>query len=60
MEDIKIYNAIEVADLLHVTRRSVYSWIKGGKLKATKIGKAWIVTDENLRDFLNKGTKSNG
>lgn len=60
MEEIKIYNAIEVAEMLHVTRRSVYSWIKDGKLKAVKIGKTWIVSYENLRDFLNKGTKSNG
>ena len=38
--------------------RSFYTYIKEGKLKAVKIGKYWRVTQENLEDFLSKGTKS--
>ena len=56
--EIKVYTIEEVVDLLHVTRRSVYTYIKEGKLKAVKIGKYWRVTQENLEDFLSKGTKS--
>lgn len=58
MAELKVYTIDEVVDLLHVTKRSVYSYIKDGKLKAVKVGKYWRVTQENLEDFLSKGTKS--
>lgn len=57
MADLKIYSIDEVKDLLRVTRRTVYSYIKDGKLHATKIGKYWRVTEKNLEDFLNNGTQ---
>ena len=58
MAELKVYTIDEVVDLLHVTKRSIYSYIKDGKLKAVKIGKYWRVTQENLEDFLSRGTKS--
>lgn len=57
MSELKVYTTDEIVDLLHVTRRSIYSYIKDGKLKAVKVGKAWRVTQENLEDFLSKGTE---
>jgi excisionase family DNA binding protein len=57
MAELKVYTIEEVVNLLHVTRRTVYSYIKEGKLKAVKIGKYWRVTEKNLEDFLSKGTK---
>lgn len=57
MAELKVYTIDEVVDLLHVTRRSIYSYIKDGKLKAVKIGKYWRVTQENLEEFLSTGTK---
>lgn len=56
MAELKVYTIEEVVNLLHVTRRTVYSYIKEGKLKAVKIGKYWRVTEKNLEDFLSKGT----
>lgn len=58
MAELKVYTIDEVVDLLHVTKRSIYSYIKDGKLKAVKIGKYWRVTQENLEEFLSKGTKT--
>lgn len=57
MKELKVYTIDEVVELLHVTRRTVYSYIKDGKLKAVKIGKYWRVTQENLEEFLSTGTK---
>lgn len=57
MNEIKVYTLLEVADILKVTRRSIYSYIKSGKLKAVKMGKYWRVKEEDLRDFLSTGTK---
>ena len=52
MTEIKVYTVDEVAELLQVTRTTVYAYIKSGKLKAKKIGKYYRITEENLRAFL--------
>ena len=52
MTELKVYTIDEVAELLHVTRRTVYNYIKEGKLKATKIGKYWRVTSKALEELL--------
>lgn len=57
MDDIKIYTMQEVADILKVTRRTVYTYVYNHKLKANKIGKEWRVSHEDLQDFI-KGNKS--
>lgn len=56
-KDIEVYTLKEVEDLLQVTRRTIYNWIKAGSLKAFKVGKQWRVTGEALREFLEKGTE---
>lgn len=53
MENIKVYTLNEVKKLLKVSLRTLYRYIKDGKLKSTKIGNKWIVTEENLKDFIN-------
>lgn len=50
---IEIYTPEEVAEILHVTRRTVYGWIKSGKLKASKVGRGWRVKREELDSFIN-------
>lgn len=56
MNEFKTYTLEEVSDILKITRRTIYTYIKTGKLKATKIGKYWRVTEENLKQFLEEGT----
>ena len=55
-KDIEVYTLEEISDLLQVTRRTLYNWIKGGKLKAFKIGKEWRVTKQELEAFTQIGT----
>lgn len=52
MADIKVYTINEVVDILKVTRRTVYTYLAEGKLKAIKMGKYWRVTEDNLKEFL--------
>lgn len=47
------YTTKEVAKLLRVSERSVYRYIDGGKLPATKIGH-WRVTKKDLDTFLKR------
>jgi len=56
MTDIKVYTLDEVVDILKVTRRTLYTYIKEGNLKAVKMGKYWRITQENLQDFITHGT----
>ena len=51
-DEIKVYTLQEVADILKVTRRTVYSYVKDGSLKARKIGREWRVTSESLQEFI--------
>lgn len=56
MADIKVYTLEEVCDILKVTKRTVYNYIKANKLHAVKMGKYWRVTEENLKAFLESGS----
>jgi len=57
MATIKVYTLNEVAEILQLTRRTLYNYIKDGKLKAVKIGKYWRVPEETLQQFINTGTE---
>lgn len=54
--ELKVYTLEEIAELLHITRRTLYSYVKEGKLKGVKVGKYWRVTEKNLEEFLATGT----
>lgn len=53
----EIYTLHEVEELLKVTQRSLYNFIKDGRLKAFKAGREWRVTEEALNDFMRGDTK---
>ena len=36
----------DVCDLYHIERKTVYRWIKSGKLKGKKAGRKWLFTRE--------------
>lgn len=55
MAELKTYTLTEVADILHITTRTLYSYIKAGKLKAVKVGRSWRVTEEALNGLLASG-----
>ncbi len=56
MTDIRVYTLDEVADIMKVTKRTLYNYIKAGTLKAVKIGKYWRVSEESLQAFISTGT----
>ena len=56
MADIKVYTLDEVADILKVSRRTLYNYIKEGKLPAVKMGKYWRVSQDTLEAFISTGT----
>lgn len=56
-KDLEVYTIEELVALLQVTRRTIYNWIKAGKLNAFKVGKSWRVTREALNEFTQNGTQ---
>jgi excisionase family DNA binding protein len=38
----------EVADLLRISRRTVYNWLRSGQLPALRIGRIWRVRLEDI------------
>ena len=56
MDDVKVYTLDEVASIMRLSKRTLYSYIKSGVLRASRVGKYWRVTSENLQDFANNGT----
>jgi len=42
----------QVAEKIQVTKRTVYDWIRQGKLQAYRAGRQYRITDEQLEAFL--------
>jgi predicted site-specific integrase-resolvase len=52
MANIKFYTLEDLMVMFKVTKRTLYNYIKDGKLKANKVANKWIVTEEQLKDFI--------
>lgn len=52
IEGIKFYTIPETAEALQVTPQTVRTYIKQGRLKAQRIGRPILITENNLKDFL--------
>ncbi|MBA3714572.1 MAG: helix-turn-helix domain-containing protein [Pyrinomonadaceae bacterium] len=53
MENDEFLTPEEAAKLLKVTRRTIYNWLKAGKLPALKYGQGWRI----IRSELIRGTR---
>jgi excisionase family DNA binding protein len=49
---MQVYNLKEVVKLLGLNIQTIRQYIKEGKLKASKIGTHYMVTDEAIKEFL--------
>jgi excisionase family DNA binding protein len=52
IEGIKFYTIPETAEALRVTPQTVRAYIKKGRLKGQKIGRPILITENNLKEFL--------
>lgn len=44
----------QVAEKLQLNIRTVYKWIREGKLKAIKVGDLWRISESELERFINE------
>jgi excisionase family DNA binding protein len=53
----KLLTPEQVAERLQVTERTVYSWLRRGKLPALKLGRLWRIRPDDLETFLENARK---
>ncbi len=59
MAEINYYTTNEALDILKVSKRTLYNYIKAGQIRATKVGRDWRISEDSLKDFLERGTEAN-
>jgi excisionase family DNA binding protein len=52
IEGIKFYTIPETAKALKVTPQTIRAYIKQGRIKSQRIGRPILITEKNLREFL--------
>jgi predicted site-specific integrase-resolvase len=55
-KETTVYNLKNLSKKLEISIRTLRIYIKKGRLKAKKVGRAYYVLDSNLRAFLNPDT----
>ena len=50
--DLKLYSVKEIAEICGVSSRTVWNYIKAGKLEAFKVGRQWRVSEAQLKAFV--------
>jgi excisionase family DNA binding protein len=53
------YTLADLSVGLNITLASLRSWIRQDKLKASKVGRTYMVSGQDLKYFLENGIKSN-
>lgn len=49
---MKVYTEQTAAELLSVPEDTIRDWARSGKLRGSRLGKAWRFTEEDIREFL--------
>ena len=57
-EPIKVYDLKEVASILKINLRVLRRYIKEDKIKASKIGRKYVITAEDLEAYIKGNTKT--
>ena len=46
----------QVCELLHISRLTLYRWVKQDKLKATKVGQKLLIENAEIQRLIENGT----
>lgn len=53
--DNTLYTVEEVQDILRLTSRTIYNYLRSGTLEGVKFGRVWRITADSVRQFLADG-----
>lgn len=51
----KYHHLPDVAKMLDVSHRTMYTYLGNKKFEAMKIGGKWLISDESLQEFIRQG-----
>ncbi len=57
-EGLELYTPEEAAELLKVTRRTMYSYLRGGAIRSAKLGRVWRIARQDIEAFLSSGREA--
>lgn len=57
IDELKLFTLKELEEVLGVSHRSLLTYVKEGRLKATKSTGKWRVSKKDLQDFIEAGRK---
>jgi excisionase family DNA binding protein len=49
---MKVYDIKELSEMLNISVRTLQRYVREGKLKVSKVGRKYIITEESLKEFL--------
>ncbi len=55
--ELRLYTLEEIQDKLSISRRTLYTYIKTGRLKAQRFGSVTYVSEDALREYFNPPPK---
>jgi len=58
-EEKTFYTLSDVSEHLSVTIYTLRNWIKAGKLKASLVGRGYMIRGEDIQNFLTHGSRIN-
>ena len=53
---VKHYDVKETADILGISSTSILNYIKSGSMKAAKVGGRWLITEEDIKVYLDNAS----
>ena len=52
--DVRFLTVAEVAELMRVSKMTVYRLVHGGELPAVRVGRSFRVTEDDVNEYLRK------
>ena len=56
--DLRLYTLDEIQDKLSISRRTLFTYIKTGRLRAQRFGSVTYVSEEALKEYFNPPKKT--
>ena len=50
----KYYSTVETANILRVSRKTVFQWARNGKINAIRVGRNYVIPHETVLEKLGK------
>lgn len=60
IDEMKFYTVNEVAEKFRVTPQTIRTYIRTGKLRASRIGRPHLITEKALREFVAESLAGSG